>query len=342
VSHKAYDRELLRQQITRLRQAAAARSRLEHEITSEYETETTTTRQQAEAAIAALEQKYAKETDTTRREHAAVIKQTDADAAADRAKLDTQRKGFTATINRNWENQDRQLKEDSQFDEGSSKEVFKEKRAEPGKILRRAEKELASVAAQLDEADSSSLKFLADRGIAAAASEATAVDAEPLPTGSALLSLLEQLRATVVDTATKLVGLKSVATAFSGGTRAAAILLPVLLGSVFPCARHRCRRPRHQGGGSRRGAGHRGGCRRRMWALAHRPDATGRRHAGRGPAGHTCSDDRSHAAVHDGEHGLHQDPPRRSTRQARCRVCRGVETTKAQGRGGHHRGRREA
>ena len=236
MSQKAYDRELLRQQITRLRQAAAARSRLEHEITTEHETETTTTRQQAEAAIAAFEQKYAKETDTTRREHAAVIKKTDADAAADRAKLDTQRKGFSATINRNWENQDRQLKEDSQFDEGSSKEVFKEKRTEPGKILRRAEKELAGVAAQLDEADSSSLKFLADRRITAAASEPTAVDAEPLPTGSALLTLLEQLRATVVDTAAKLVGLKSVATAFSGGTRAAAILLPVLLGIAAAAA----------------------------------------------------------------------------------------------------------
>jgi DNA segregation ATPase FtsK/SpoIIIE-like protein len=70
----------------------------------------------------------------------------------------------------------------------------------------------------------------------AAASEDTAVDAEPLPTGSALLTLLEQLRATVVDTAAKLVGLKSVATAFSGGTRAAAILLPVLLGIAAAAA----------------------------------------------------------------------------------------------------------
>jgi energy-coupling factor transporter ATP-binding protein EcfA2 len=236
VSHTAYDRELLRQQITRLRQAAAVRSRLEHEITSEYETETTTARQQAETALAAVEEKFTGETDATRREHAAVIQKADADAAADRSKLETQRKGFAATINRNWENQDRQFKEDAQFDEGSSREVFKEKRTEPAKILRRSEKELASVAAQLDEADASSLKFLADRGIGAATPATTVADAEPLPSGSALLALLEQLRATAAETAAKLVGLKSVSTAFSGGTRAAAILLPVLLGMAAAAA----------------------------------------------------------------------------------------------------------
>ena len=236
MSPTSYDREQLRQQITRLRQAAAARSRLEHEIASEYETAITTVREEAERALAAVEEQCARETAAARREHAAVVQKADASAASDREKLDTQRKSFTATINRNSENQERQLKEDARFDEGSSREVFKEKRAEPGKILRRAEKELAGIAAQLDEADASSLKLLAAHGIALAPAADTPADVEPLPTGAALLTLLEQLRASVADTATRLAGLKSVATAFSGGTRAAAILLPVLLGIAAAAA----------------------------------------------------------------------------------------------------------
>jgi energy-coupling factor transporter ATP-binding protein EcfA2 len=234
VSHNAYDRELLRQQIQRLRQAAAERSRLEHEIASEHETETVAARQQAETMLAGVEEKYTRESEATRREHAAVIEKAEAEAVGDRTKLDTQRKGFAATINRNWENQQVQLKDEAQFDENSSKEVFKEKRREPGKILRRAENELAAVATQLDEADARSLKFLADRKIAAAQTgggeTAATTDSPPLPTGSALLTHLEQLRTGVTDAAAKLLGLKSVATAFAGGTRAAAILLPVLLG----------------------------------------------------------------------------------------------------------------
>jgi S-DNA-T family DNA segregation ATPase FtsK/SpoIIIE len=234
VSHNAYDRELLRQQLHRLRQAASERSKLEHEITAEYETETQTARQQAETTIAELEKRSASEIEATRREHAALNQKADADAAAERAKLDTQRKGFAATINRNWDNQQAQLKDEAQFDDNSSKEVFREKRTEPPKILRRAEKELAAVAAQLDEAEARSLKFLADRKIPGTTTgvgeAAVATDAVPLPTGSALLAHLEQLRAAVADKAGRLIGLKSVATAFGGDVRAAAILLPILLG----------------------------------------------------------------------------------------------------------------
>ena len=46
------DRDLLREQLTRLRQSASTRSQLEREITTEYETETTAASREADAAIA--------------------------------------------------------------------------------------------------------------------------------------------------------------------------------------------------------------------------------------------------------------------------------------------------
>ncbi|MFM8803272.1 MAG: hypothetical protein ACKOK8_05100, partial [Planctomycetia bacterium] len=229
MTHNAFDRELLRRQLHRLREAASQRSRLEHEITAEFETETEAAKQQAEAALAAAEKQFAGTIEALRREHAAVNQKADADAVAERAKLDTQRSSYAATVNRTCENERTKLAEDAQFEANSTKEVFKEKRAEPTKLLRRAEKEMAAVAAQLDEAAARTRKFLADRRIA----EPTATEAAPaaeLPSGGQLLPHLEQLRAAVADTAAKLLGLRAAATAFAGGTRAAAILLPVVMG----------------------------------------------------------------------------------------------------------------
>ena len=238
MSHNSYDRDVLRQQLSRLRQASAERKQLEQAITSEYEQEAATAREQAETAIAAAEKKYARESEATRREHAAVKTKANADAAADRAKLDTQHKTAATTYRRNWEKQDAQLKEDAQFEEGSAKEVFKEKRKEPAIILRRAEKELANITGQLDQADGRSLKFLADCGVVTAPPDAPPpeapatvdIEAKPLPTGAALLPALEQFRTGVADQTTALLGLKTVARAFSGGTRAAVVILPLLLG----------------------------------------------------------------------------------------------------------------
>jgi len=250
LNHTAYDRDLLRDQILRLRKAAAARSHLEQEITLEHEKETMAARKHADTEISALEDRYSDESDALRREHASVIEKADAEALAERSKLDAQRKGFAATIDRNWEQQQEQLKGDAQFDDNSAKEVFKDKRKEPGTTLQRTEKSLAAIAAQLGEADARSLQFLKDQGLAAAlpalpnnppaeqdsptSNEPASAKAaaEPLPTGAELLTLLEQLRGTVANQTTALLGLKSVATAFSGGTKAAVIVLPILLGIV--------------------------------------------------------------------------------------------------------------
>lgn len=107
VSHTSYDRDLLREQLTRLRQTAATRSQLEREITTEYETETIAANREADAAIAAVEKKHARESEATRREHTEVIAKADAEATAERNKLDAQQKNYATTYSATGKNRTR-------------------------------------------------------------------------------------------------------------------------------------------------------------------------------------------------------------------------------------------
>ncbi|NCY03760.1 MAG: hypothetical protein EBX36_12860, partial [Planctomycetia bacterium] len=147
----------------RLRQASAARTRLEEEITSEHEAETVAARRDAAAAIAAIEKAYSREAEATRTQHAAEIDKANTEAAARRDDYEKKQKADAATIRRTWEKQDAQIKGDAQFEENQAREVFKEKRKQPTALLKRTEKQLADLAAQLDDVGGRSLKFLVDR-----------------------------------------------------------------------------------------------------------------------------------------------------------------------------------
>ncbi|MFM1997427.1 MAG: hypothetical protein RLZZ111_1814 [Planctomycetota bacterium] len=231
----AYDPAVLRAQMTRLRQASADRYKLEHEITAEHETATTAARAEAEAALAATEQEYERDTAATQREQKAVIAKAEADAKAETAKLDTQRQGFTAKIQRTCEKQTHDIQEEARFEAGSAKEVFKERRKAPTKLLRKAEKDLAAAAGQLDEADGRTFKAVAAWGLTVTTPAEADTPAEPVAPAEAL-ARLEALRAAVTERSTSLVGLKTAALAFSKGTAAAAGLLPVVLGAVAGAA----------------------------------------------------------------------------------------------------------
>ena len=245
----AYDREMLRVQLDLLRRESAVRARLENEITAEHEAERQATLAEAEKNQAATNEKYAREIAATKQEYKAVLQKIAAQAVAEQAKLDEQRKTVATTIARTCDKQTRQLKEDDQFEESSYKEVFKEKRKDPVKLFMKAEKDLGKTLAQLDESDARSLQSLAAWGVAAAEAAAeepapeepagddaeseeasTSEAAAPLPTGSAVLTLLEQFRSAVVEQTKTLCGLKAAKTAFAGGTTGAAVTLPLLAG----------------------------------------------------------------------------------------------------------------
>jgi len=236
LSHDAYDRENLRRQIDRLRRAAAAREKLEHDIAARYEQETTAARTEADAAMTALKQTHARETEAAKRSLEEAVAAAEKRAATDRATLAAQRKDKAAEVNRSWKNATEELQESRRFDELTFAEQSKHKRAEPGRRLKRSETELAAIAAELAEADTNTRSFLSRLTRGRESDDTPPPPAETLPTGSALLSHLEQLRGHVDATRKELLGSKSVATAFSGGILAAAIAAPLLLGLAAAAA----------------------------------------------------------------------------------------------------------
>jgi energy-coupling factor transporter ATP-binding protein EcfA2 len=224
----AYDRDLLRSQIQILREASATRARLEKEIISEHEQETGRTKSEADAALAATRKKFTAAIEATKQEYAAVLQKTKALAASEQKKLDDQRQVLTASITKTADKEAHQAREDDQFETGSAREVFKEKRKDPARLFAKAEKDIARVASQLAECETRTAEFLTTRGVPPA--EAAASTDEPQPAGADVLAALESLRAAAVSKAQEILGLSAAKRAFGGGPTAAATILPVLLG----------------------------------------------------------------------------------------------------------------
>ena len=224
----AYDRDLLRSQIQILREASATRARLETEITTEHAQETSRTKSEAEAALDATRKKFAATIEATKQEYAAVLQKTKALAASEQKKLDDQRQTLTASITKTAEKEAHQAREDDQFETGSAREVFKEKRKDPARLFAKAEKDIARVASQVAECETRTTEFLTARGVAPA--ESPSGNDVPQPAGPDVLAALESLRAAAVAKAQEILGLPAAKRAFGGGPTAAATILPVLLG----------------------------------------------------------------------------------------------------------------
>ena len=231
VTTSAYDRDLLRKQIDILRQEAAIRARLEKEIFSEHERTTSSTIASAKQSLHDTREKYAREIAATEKQYAAVLQQAVAQAASDQEKLDAQRKKVSTQIARTWQSHEHKLKEDDQFEEGSYKEVYKDKRKEPIKLFAKDETELAKVAGQIREADAASVRFLGTCGIRVSpADESIANGSESSAVGPEILKQTADLRTSILEKTRTLCTLKSVKTAFAGSTQAVAITVPIVLG----------------------------------------------------------------------------------------------------------------
>ena len=227
---QAYDPATLREQMEILRREAQERARLEQEISSEHEHEVAASRKAATEAIEATEERAAKETEAARQEYDAILTKLKAQEEAERRKIDEQRKSFTTTILRSAEEHTRQITDDDQFEEGSHREVYKEKRTDPLRLFQKAEKELARTTSALEEAQKLE-QIVASRG-AGASAPVPAASAGSIPSGEDLLIQLEALVKHIVEQTNALEADKLAATAYSSGTRAAAITLPIGLGLI--------------------------------------------------------------------------------------------------------------
>ena len=230
----AYDRDVLRSQIERLRRAAADRARLEQEIAAEHDTETRAARAEADRCIEEARRSYAGRITTIEQEYAAVLEKTKTASRTEQKKLDDQRQSFSASLAKKALEQEQKAREDEQFETSSAREVFRDKRKNPDRLRLKTEKDLEAAVGQIGQAESQVGTFLAARGIKAATGDNTAGDtadatavegAVPAPDP---LAAFERLRGEVASQATAILGLPAARKAFGGGPLAAAIVLPLL------------------------------------------------------------------------------------------------------------------
>jgi DNA segregation ATPase FtsK/SpoIIIE, S-DNA-T family len=229
----AYDRDLLRDQIDILRREAATRARLENEIHAEHDTAVTRIREKSASALAATKAKYSGEIDATKREYATVLQKADAYLAAEQKKLDDQRAAMKVKIGRECDHHVQQAKEEDQFEEGSFREVHKEKKKDPLRLFARAEKEVARAVEQVGETAGRVTAFLKTCGIEAP-TEPEAGEAAP-PEGD-VLAAFEALKTAVQDKAKAILDLPAAKTAFGGGLQALAIAGPIVGGLALAAA----------------------------------------------------------------------------------------------------------
>jgi S-DNA-T family DNA segregation ATPase FtsK/SpoIIIE len=226
VSLNAYDPGVLRSQIDRLRRAAATRADQEREIVAEHEAETAATHRESQAELTRTTQQFESQIDSLRREYTAVVQKTQAVATAEQKKLDDQRQALTASIRKKAQKQEQQSKEDDQFESASLREVFKEKRKDPARLLAKAEKDLGGSLGQISQAATKVAEFLAARGLATA--DVPDGDPSPLPIGKDALAELEKLKTAAIAQANDILGLDTAKRAFGGGLKAAAFGLPLV------------------------------------------------------------------------------------------------------------------
>ena len=225
----AYDRDHLRRQMESLRRAAATRARLEIEIVQEHGRVTTAARDEAAAAIAATTEKHRQEIDGTRKEYEAVLRRLQSQAEAEQKKIDEQRKSKLGQYQLACAELSTKLRDDIEFESGSVREVFKEKRNDPQKLLAKAEKDHAVWASQLDEALVRATEFLAKCGVKGAT---PSTDSIPVPEGDEILLQLKGAHEGAIARAKELLALESSKTIFGGLKKDAAQKALELWGSI--------------------------------------------------------------------------------------------------------------
>ena len=234
-----YDRDILRAQLQILRQSAAERAALEEEIRTEYERVMAAAEEERRTVAEATERQYAAELEATKKEYAASLERSDALAAAERKRLEEQRTQAEAQIQRQIRGQEAKLSQDEQFEQSSFRAIAKEKKQGPQRLFQTSEKELAKLAATIDECEAHGGSFAAACGVATAAPTDAAPPAPAdgeFPTGVEVLKMLEDLTARIANTTNSLCGTPSASRIFGSGAAVAAISVPLIFGTMAAAA----------------------------------------------------------------------------------------------------------
>ena len=262
VDRSCYDRDLLRDQMTRLRREAATRQKLETGITTEFEAATDKLKASAAAAIKKINDRCDKEAAALKADFARDRSRIEGQVESEQQALDQQRDGLKKKILQEWKEGEKEQAEDLQYEEISLGEQLKAKQEDTSRKAAAAAKKIDEaihlVADDLERTRTVITRWALPNADLlqtdqsqpeTASSEASQTDPAPtrslptptgplteaLPTGKELFVHFQELIDTVATEAKGLRQLPS-SIAFSERTTALVIIVPVLVAALLGLA----------------------------------------------------------------------------------------------------------
>ena len=245
--HSYYNRDLLREQITTLREEATRRSKHEKKIELRFKEETTQLNTESESKIKSIQERCQAQVNSLNADFEKDKKRLEGQVAAQQEALDIQRKEREAQILREWEDVEKEKTDDLEFESLSAGESLAQQKEDTERKTSRLIESLAQTIEQVDgdlkklqekltkwRVDSTS-SLLQDEQRDALDEEPTEnpVPAEtsisPLPEGKELLEHFKTLIGEIQNDAKAIKDLPSAYWAFADGITALIFIIPCIL-----------------------------------------------------------------------------------------------------------------
>ena len=246
-----YDRDLLRQQITKLRKESAQRAKLEEAIEAKFQEETNRLNGDTEKKIEAIKDRCTTQIVSLNADFEKDKRRLEGQVEAQQATLDKQKKDREGQILREWEEVEKEKTDDLEFEALSAGESLKQQKEDAERKTSRLIESLAQTIEQLDK----DLKLLQDKLVkwkVTTASSLLPTDQEEspdsestevsihrassnpsLPEGKELIEYLKTLIEELQNDAKAMRALPNVRWAFSDGVTASIIIIPCILAGLL-------------------------------------------------------------------------------------------------------------
>ncbi|MBT4885619.1 MAG: hypothetical protein HON07_00205, partial [Planctomycetaceae bacterium] len=245
--HSYYNRDLLREQITTLREEATRRSKHEKKIELRFKEETTQLNTESESKIKSIQERCQAQVNSLNADFEKDKKRLEGQVAAQQEALDIQRKEREAQILREWEDVEKEKTDDLEFESLSAGESLAQQKEDTERKTSRLIESLAQTIEQVDgdlkklqekltkwrvDSTSSLLQYEQRDALDEEPTE-NPVPAEtsisPLPEGKELLEHFKTLIGEIQNDAKAIKDLPSAYWAFADGITALIFIIPCIL-----------------------------------------------------------------------------------------------------------------
>ena len=245
--HSSYDRDLLREQITKLRKEATLRSELEKKIELKFQEETTQLNTESESKILSIQKRCQTQITSLNADFEKDKERLEGQVATQQEALDNQRKERESQILREWEDVEKEKTDDLEFESLSAGESLAQQKED---AERKTSRLIESLAQTIERTDGD-LQKLQDKLIKWRVSTASpllqnvqgdTLEDEPsensshtehntssLPQGKELLEHFKNLISEIQDDAKAIKNLPSAYWAFADGITALILIIPCVL-----------------------------------------------------------------------------------------------------------------